>query len=362
MEANSPAAAAASSSPANARVSRVQFSGKGGEYFRLWIVNALLTLVTLGLYSPWAKVRNTQYLYGHTSVDSHRFAFLATPIQILKGRLIALAVIVVASFIGAIHPAIQLVISLVFIGALPWLILQGIRFALRMTSYRNVRFDFTGTYGGMLLRFFVFPMLSVFTLFLAMPWVIKEIDNYLHNHVKWGDQAFELNNRTGEYYITALICGAFTVVLYAVIFAAGGAAFFAIAVADAPSASVILGAIGVYLVFIAGMELIRGIWVARIRNHVMNNLTVGHVASFKSDVPAGATALMMLTNLLMLVFTLGLAFPVTRIRMARLLSQHTEIAVDPVAADAVVNRVESRDSAFGEEAADLLDVGTAVLG
>ena len=33
------------------------FTGDGKEYFRIWVVNLLLTLATFGIYSAWAKVR-----------------------------------------------------------------------------------------------------------------------------------------------------------------------------------------------------------------------------------------------------------------------------------------------------------------
>jgi uncharacterized membrane protein YjgN (DUF898 family) len=38
----------------------LEFNGKAGEYFRIWIVNVLLSIVTLGIYSAWSKVRNKQ--------------------------------------------------------------------------------------------------------------------------------------------------------------------------------------------------------------------------------------------------------------------------------------------------------------
>ena len=38
----------------------VEFTGSGGEYFRVWIVNVLLTIVTLSLYTPWARRRTAQ--------------------------------------------------------------------------------------------------------------------------------------------------------------------------------------------------------------------------------------------------------------------------------------------------------------
>lgn len=50
--------------PATVTEYPVAFTGTADEYFRLWIVNVALTFVTLGLYLPWARVRNRQYFSG----------------------------------------------------------------------------------------------------------------------------------------------------------------------------------------------------------------------------------------------------------------------------------------------------------
>ena len=47
---------------------RLRFSGTGGEYFRVWIVNVLLSIFTLGLYTPWARRRTARYFYDHTLI------------------------------------------------------------------------------------------------------------------------------------------------------------------------------------------------------------------------------------------------------------------------------------------------------
>lgn len=47
---------------------QLQFTGKGSEYFGIWIVNLLLTILTLGIYSAWAKVRRLQYFYRNTQL------------------------------------------------------------------------------------------------------------------------------------------------------------------------------------------------------------------------------------------------------------------------------------------------------
>ena len=66
------------------------FTGRGAEYFRLWAVNLLFTLLTLGVYSAWAKVRKARYFRQNTRLDGHVFDFHGRPVAIFRGRLIAL--------------------------------------------------------------------------------------------------------------------------------------------------------------------------------------------------------------------------------------------------------------------------------
>src|SRR5690349_16157554 len=85
-----------------------EFRATGAEYFRIWIVNLLLTIVTLGIYSAWAKVRRMRYFYGNTILDGHGFEYHAKPLQILKGRLIIVAAYVVFFFLTESMPLIGL--------------------------------------------------------------------------------------------------------------------------------------------------------------------------------------------------------------------------------------------------------------
>jgi uncharacterized membrane protein YjgN (DUF898 family) len=66
----------------------IEFHATGGEYFRIWIVNLLLSIITLGIYSAWAKVRRLRYFYGSTMLDGASFEYHGRPIAILKGRII----------------------------------------------------------------------------------------------------------------------------------------------------------------------------------------------------------------------------------------------------------------------------------
>ena len=63
----------------------IEFFGKGSEYFSIMIVNWLLTIITLGLYYPWAKAKKLRYIYGQTALNSERFHFSGTGKEMFLG-------------------------------------------------------------------------------------------------------------------------------------------------------------------------------------------------------------------------------------------------------------------------------------
>ena len=64
-----------------------EFRGSATEFFGIWIVNLLLSLLTFGIYSAWAKVRTKKYFYQNTYVAGRSFDYHATGGQILIGRI-----------------------------------------------------------------------------------------------------------------------------------------------------------------------------------------------------------------------------------------------------------------------------------
>ena len=140
----------------------VIYSGDSSEYFRIWIVNIFLTIITLGIYSAWAKVINTKYIYQNINIDGHRLDYIADPVNILIGRLIATAFLVVFYLIAIFLPeAVYWLMLLVLFFLSPLIINRSLSFQYRMTTYRNVRFNFTGTYSESLWYFMLLPFLSV---------------------------------------------------------------------------------------------------------------------------------------------------------------------------------------------------------
>ena len=122
----------------------VRFLGTGSEYFRIWIVNLLLTIVTLGIYSAWAKVRRLKYMYRNTQIADSSFDYHGSPIAILKGRLVALVLLIAYNFSFQLSLIVG-VVTLAFLAAIfPWLIRQSLRFRARYSSYRGIHFQFVG--------------------------------------------------------------------------------------------------------------------------------------------------------------------------------------------------------------------------
>ena len=329
------------------RTSGIVFSGKSGEYFKLWFVNMFLSIITLGIYSAWAKVRDTQYLYGHTQVDGQSFRFLATPMQILKGRIAAVIIFILYMVLSQINPMIGVVMALGLLVAMPWLIIQGLKFSMRMTAYRNVRFSFEGTYGGVIVHFLLLPILGVITVYLAMPWVIQQIQQYTHNNITYGGKHFEQKSSASQYYIAALISlGVFLVGFFIISTIFG----FSLTAAAEPSIAAVFPIIAFFVLF----GITAAIYQSFIYNHLMQTLEIENVVSFNATMNPIPFSLLMLTNILLLIVTLGLAIPVVKIRNARYIASVTEVTIKP-GIDELINTIEGSDSAFGEEAAGLFD-------
>ena len=115
-------------------IHEVEFRGRGGEYFRIWIVNLALSVLTLGLYSAWAKVRTQRYFYGNTYLAGQSFEYHASPWRILVGRLIALALLLGYSASVVLVPLSFGLWLLILGAALPWLANASLRFDARNSS------------------------------------------------------------------------------------------------------------------------------------------------------------------------------------------------------------------------------------
>jgi uncharacterized membrane protein YjgN (DUF898 family) len=293
------------------------FTGSAGEYFRVWIVNVCLTVLTLGIYSAWAKVRTKRYFYRHTRLDGTPFDYLAQPRQILKGQALVAVVFVGWQAAGALVPAVAPLLAVALLFGLPVIVYRALRFRAQNTAWRNIRFGFDGGYKDALMAFVAFPALTALTLGALYPYLRWRQKAYVVGNVRLGSSRFALGVTAGPFYkvylrtalpalglAVASIAPVFAVPLLAGRHPAGPGAAMVAAIAPVT----ILGALGSF-----------ALWAyvqAGITNLVWNHTTVGG-HRFESTLRARDLAWLYVTNVLGIALSLGLLVPWSRVRLAR---------------------------------------------
>ncbi|MBW0147629.1 YjgN family protein [Marinobacter arenosus] len=327
----------------NRKRAPLEFTGRGGEYFGIWIVNILLTIVTLGIYSAWATVRNNQYFYGNTLLDGASFQYLASPITILKGRLIALAVLVAYVALSELFVEAAIAFAVAFLFLVPWIMIRSLRFNAINSAYRNIRFDFQGTYGQAFMVAFVWPLLNLLCLMLLTPLVLKKTHQFVANGSRYGTTGFDLAVTTKAYY---LLFG--KALLLALGFGAGA---YLSAQANMPVLAAIIGGIGYLTLF--------GFFMAGVANLFLNSTELAE-HRFESKLGPAQMVWIYLSNSLLVVLTLGLFTPWAKVRMARYRAACTTMLISGDL-DHFVAAEQNRASALGQELGDAFDVEFAAI-
>jgi uncharacterized membrane protein YjgN (DUF898 family) len=126
----------------------VDFTGTGGEFFRVWIVNVLMSIVTLGFYIPFARRRTAQYFYSHTDLGGSPLEFTGQQRKMVIGFIVL--VLLYIAFRLAAETGQNLAVSLFMIGGAvlaPYLWASAMRFRLSATRWRGLRLQFTPGWG-----------------------------------------------------------------------------------------------------------------------------------------------------------------------------------------------------------------------
>ena len=187
-----------------ANVAKLRYHGTGGSFFGLLIVNALLSVITLGIYSFWARSKVREFHYSHTEMDGDRFAYHGTGGELLTGALKATGIIFVLAlmFVGATmltggeagSPLAQAGIMLAFyvvIGGLVILAVNGARrYRLSRSSWRGIRFSFHGDARAFFAMMMKGVLLSIVTLGFYSPRFQNQRRAFLVNNTRFGSEPF----------------------------------------------------------------------------------------------------------------------------------------------------------------------------
>ena len=396
----------------------IVFKGIGSEYFKIWIVNLFLSILTLGIYSAWAKVRTKRYLYGSTSIEGSAFEYHASPIAILKGRLIAVALLIMYSVLSDLFPLLGISLLILLFAFIPWIVWRSLKFNARMTSLRNVHFSFNGLLGKSYLCYlvipFIFPLLisllfsfaysvvvtgypieyfytylsdlynfsehyvnetlilvggSVSMFVLMIPYVHKLKMSYYLNNSYFGQGKFSSDISASKFYLidilTFLVTAAvflFPIMIFLLIYgfnALFGYGYGSEFLDNVNSIVPVFLMIAVYVFMLSAMFLSTAFFTAKLRNYVYSNTQLNDNISVNSNLNTWRLYRLYLSNFFLMIFTLGLAYPWTIIRKTKYMAE--TVSVNNVEAfSQFVSRQEQQQSALGEEIGEAFDVGSGI--
>lgn len=270
-------------------VYKIDYFGKGSSLFVLYLLNYIKTIFTLGIYHFWAKVNVIKYTVSQLEINGDRMEFHGKAMDILKGFLVGLVVIallvgllflIIAQTQNPESPLIFIIIYGTILPIMPFAIIGTLKYRFTNTSWRNIYFSFRGRYKTYLPLFLKGIFLTLFTLYLYLPFFHANNQRFVRENSYFGDSSFDYSGDGKEIFKTIFIKAYFLIPL----------------------------TLGIYFFWYAA-NLVRYDW-----EH-----TTFNGFKFSNTITGGKFFKLMFTNLLIMIFTLGigLAWVKTRTLKAR---------------------------------------------
>ncbi|KAA9332600.1 YjgN family protein [Adhaeribacter soli] len=306
----------------------LEFKGKGTELFGIQLPNWVLTLVTCGLYYPWAKVEILKYVYSKTEFAGSRFKFHGTGKEMFKGFIKAIGIFAVligfflfCSLSG--KPELILVGMLGFYAGLGLIIPVAIhgrmRYRLSRTSWRGIHFGYTGSLKQLYIECIKGAFLTAITFGIYGSWFVVNLRKYIIGNIRFGNIRFSFDGEGGELFITHLK-GYFLSVF----------------------------TLGIYL-----------FWYMRdLHFFYVNNILAeqnGRLVRLDANVTGTGYLKLIVGNVLIMVFTLGLGIPFVTVRTLNFVISNTQL-IGTLDLENIEQAEADRIGATFEDVSDLLNL------
>lgn len=322
------------------RLLTLEFRGSTREYFRLWAVNLCLTLLTLGIFSAWAKVRKKRYFYSHTALDGTPFQYLGQPVPILKGRIVAAALFLLYYAAANFFTGLMPYVLAAGLALAPWVVVRSAAFNARYSAFRNMTFHFDARYREAAWTIYwlgLIPLLVAGGIFewwgnlwlaggayavfgLVFPWWIRGLKRFLVGHTGFGGVNGELNATGGQFFRIYLLAGLIMGVAALAVGLLGTAIFASIKSAEVAMVAFLLPVYAAYVLAFAFVQ-------ARSGNLVWNATRLGPLR-FESTLKARGLAKLYLTNALAILATAGLLIPWAVIRTLKYRADNLRVRLE----------------------------------
>ena len=303
-------------------------------------------------------MRVKKYFYSNTHLDGRHFNYHATGGQILKGRLIVIAAIVGFNIIASLSQVWGGILLFALFVSYPGLLMRAIMFRAKVTSFSNIRFSFDEKDWEAFRVYLIYPFLCIFTLYTTFPIISRALSQFSINNHHLGNAIFEMNTKIIAFYkaagftflwiIMVLIIAYFTTGIFS-------AKFYSNSALEALNLGIF------YVVFFFGFIPAELIYKAFIRNAIYNGTSLEGGYLLKSNVNPLQLIWITVSNLFIVLFTVGLMLPWAQIRMANYLAKHTAVELGG-SIDDFVGIQQEATTAIGDAFSDIegIDVGLPV--
>lgn len=305
-----------------------KFNGQVSKLYVILLVNYFFTIISLGLYYPWAKAKLLQFYYSETEFHGSRFVFHGTGKEMFKGyiKVYALFVVLFGSmkifqWMGEFDLfLIASIISYMIVLCLIPMAIHGVlRYRLSRSSWRGIHFGYRGELLKLYLLCIKGILLSILTLGLYIPWMLVSVRRYVFSNIRFGNLKFSFNGDGGQLlgiHVIGYLLSIFT--------------------------------LGIYLPW----------YLTTVINYKIINSTVKQNREeylVKSTITGWNYFVLGFTNILILVCTLGLGMPFVTIREIKYYMKHLHFS-KKINFDILEQTESDYRDATGEDLTDALDL------
>jgi uncharacterized membrane protein YjgN (DUF898 family) len=352
--------AAASWPSAGQPVQKLQYDGRIGALYWIFIKNLLLNIITLSIYRFWGKTNIRRYAWSHTTLQGQRFEYTGRGGELFIGFLIVVAFYVVGLILFTVMSlALGVgaeVIGQITVGILLVYFIFVAQYAAQ--NYRLTRTLWSGIRGGMTgsawkygVKAFLFTLLNVVTLNLAAPWTTLRLTEDRFNHSYFGNAKASLQASAKSLYLSFILGFVFTIVGMIALAALIGVVGYAVIMAydmlpilqelgraseagvppnltEEEEGTVFLVIFAFGIVFYLGLAIVAIIafapYMAALFRTIANNLQLAELR-FSSEVTAWSYIKLWIGNMLWIILTLGLGIPVAVHRSVKFFADRVTI-------------------------------------
>ena len=309
------------------------FVASSSELFILMIKNVIFTLLTLGLYTPYARTNVRKYIWKSTSLNSSPFMFKGDPASLRNSYLKIVILIILYLVVEAIifkiflHDKLELIIIYnISIYAAYFVFFIWARFGaycylVNHTSYRSISFNVKqGGSSEHLKSSIKGSIFTILTLGIYYPFMLCSLEKIRWGKTQYGDLPFKYSPEVKEFFFLWLK-GCFLSIL----------------------------TLGFYYPW----------HTVAMHKYRLSHLKFGH-SQFHSSAKGGEYLMVCLKSILLLIVTLGLGAPIVMNLNLAYFFKNASIKGNINFDEIVAAAKNKRPGTFSDAASDILGIESGV--